>query len=752
MMIRYAPAFLLFCLCATIQTAIAQTDADKYHEAAESLRKEIWGWDRPEFTRRAVPAEYAKYSKVVLARRMDVSADSKKKIAFRALSLAAYRELALMEVLRESVKLNDQSAVSEYSEISYTQLERKGGFLMDRTTVVYLGIKVIKPNGEVREINADDIVLTKDQKKKKEAKIAVPDLQAGDIVDYFIAKQTNMSQLEAIPPYLFLFYDEVPVMHCSMHFEVGKKYAVEYRSYNGAPEFKTSKGEDNDNVLDIVKENIPAVEESSLWTAPFRQLPLVRLNILLGNKGILASRLNARKPGELYKNQESEEYLEDKLRRIANRRSMTRLVFDMGKTSGEYLKQVRKNRNKMSTDSLARELFYIFRFDTFLDQTTAKDIRKLVEMSALELDESLVTFFLGEFLKAEEVDNYMVYATLNKGPRMKEILSSDDLNSIIMVRGGVASPFYGFGSIFTNPSYLPYYFEGANGALIVNTRGPRETNINKFEKSSVKIPVSKSHENGRIEQMEASLSSDPSLLEIKRKSVLRGHYKSDEQQRLILFEDYYNAERKYFNDPKTLIEKLSDGRKTKKFAEELESAFAEARTKNKESFLEEARSFFSEEIKEIKNYKVDNMGVRHTNPDLVYSSEIKMDGLVKKAGSSYIIDIGKLQGGQLSIEGDQRKRKLDVYAPFPRSLEYDIRFAIPQGYAVEGLDALNKRVENAAGSFICEATNTGQSIILKVRKSYNHAFEPVANWENMLAFIDAAKEWSNSRIVLKKNG
>jgi hypothetical protein len=36
------------------------------------------------------------------------------------------------------------------------------------------------------------------------------------------------------------------------------------------------------------------------------------------------------------------------------------------------------------------------------------------------------------------------------------------------------------------------------------------------------------------------------------------------------------------------------------------------------------------------------------------------------------------------------------------------------------------------------------------KKSYNNSYEPVANWDKMLAFIDAANEWSNSKIVLKK--
>src|SRR4051812_33434014 len=107
-------AWLVFIFIST--ASFAQSDS-KYREEADNLRKDIWNWKRPEFQQRSIPDEYAGASKVVIARRLEVNADSKKKLAFR-FGLAAYRELMLTEILREAVKVNDNSAISEYSEIS----------------------------------------------------------------------------------------------------------------------------------------------------------------------------------------------------------------------------------------------------------------------------------------------------------------------------------------------------------------------------------------------------------------------------------------------------------------------------------------------------------------------------------------------------------------------------------------------------------------------------------------------------------
>ena len=251
--------FCLFILIVTLpslaytqKSKSEEKENAKYKEEAEAIRKEVWAWSKPEFNVRNIPTEYANASKVIIARHQEVNSESKQRYN---LMTGLNRELMLLEIGREAIKLNDKVAVTEYSELSFTQIKKPYAFYLASTTKMYIGVRVFKPDGSMKEMNYDDIVLTQNTKDKKEAKLAIPDLQVGDIIDYFIAKQQNRSQLSAteLAGYTFTLFDEAPIMHYSIHFEIGKKYSVEYRCYNGAPDFKRTTGENDDRVLDIVQ-------------------------------------------------------------------------------------------------------------------------------------------------------------------------------------------------------------------------------------------------------------------------------------------------------------------------------------------------------------------------------------------------------------------------------------------------------------------------------------------------------------------
>ena len=104
----------------------------------------------------------------------------------------------------------------------------------------------------------------------------------------------------------------------------------------------------------------------------------------------------------------------------------------------------------------------------------------------------------------------------------------------------------------------------------------------------------------------------------------------------------------------------------------------------------------------------------------------------------------------MTIKPEQRKRDLDVYMSFPRSIEYHVELKIPDGYTAEGVEALNKSVTNETGFFTAEATASGQTVSIKVKKHYLHGYEPSANWNKLVEFIDAAGEWTNAKLLLKK--
>ena len=748
------PRFILFVLIiAAPLIAPAQKKKDEkkeaaiYKDEADGLRKEIWGWNKPEFNVRTIPAEFANASKVIIARHQEINADSKQK--YKLMS-GVSRELILLEIGREAIKINDKSAVSEYSEISFTQIEKRYGFFVNNTTKVYVGVRVIKPDGSMKEINNDDIVLTRNDANQKEAKLAVPDLQVGDIIDYFIAKQQNMAQATTtnIATYTFTLYDDAPIMSYSIHCEIGKKYAVEYRCYNRAEDFKRKSGGDDDNILDLVKKNIPAYSESGLWTASYRQLPIIRMNILLGYKGLMAGRFNTRDPGEVYKNQSAEEFVQDKKNTLATwKKTNYQYKLDMGIIE-DYYKNVMKNKKNMSPDSILKEMYYMYRFRVLLDVGNG-DFESVVNRHNLSYNENGVAFNYGYFLNEADIENRLVLLTATQQPSMDEIMASNEISMLLATQGSPARVF-SFENLYAPFATIPYYFENAKQTVTLDIKGRKEFNPKDFDEGKMNMPGTTADKNARIENLDLSLSPDGTTLAVNRSTTLKGHYKYDVQKQLILFEDYHSAERKLFGVKQTLFDQMNGDKKTKKFGEELQTAFDQARAKNKDAFISEAKDWFEQEVTELTDHKVVNMGVRHTNPDFIYASKFKLGGLVKKAGNNYIIDIGKIQGSPLQIKPDQRKRTLDIYMPFARSLTTEIAFQIPEGYTVEGVAALNKKVENETGYFIVEAASDGKAVTIKIRKSYNHVFEPVGNWDKLLAFIDAANEWYNTKLLLKK--
>jgi hypothetical protein len=726
-----------------------------YRKASEALRKQVWAWDRPEFKVREVPAQYANASKVILAQHTELTGDSKSKFQFYVVTFNVKRDQSLTEVVREMVKVNDKTAVSNYSELSFTQFKKSSGFYTSAKSTTYVGVRVIKPDGKVKEIDADDIVLTKDAKTEKTAKVAIPDLQPGDILDYFIATDQSLTNDISRKPYTVLLFDDAPVLHRSFHAQLGKKYAIEYRSYNGAPELSVNKNDDKDIIVDVEKKNIPPFE-TSLFVAPGLQLPFIRMNIALGYKGVGSKYLGVQKPGEVSRNTSSEEFLEHKAGDFSEQ-YYNGYWFKAAKSEFDAIVSDAKKKAKQSGidyKSLndvekAAYLYYTLRYTKLLNF----DIDKLKDKIYGGYSKyNGLSFAFYCLFKSADLKPAILITNDRKGVRFSEIMDVDDLESTACLTG--INKLFSLKTIYDIPFAAPAPIEGAshtksftfNHPAVVGGKIRKLTRI----EDGFKVPVSSSKDNAHIEQLQMALVPGSSDLSINRSTTLKGFYKVNPQSNLILYEDFYESERKLFHDRKTLIEQLEDGRKSKKYVDEVKSAFAEARKKQKEAFETEAGEWFEQEVKDLKDYKIDNLGVRHTAPDFVYSSSFKLSGMVKKAGNNYIVEIGKIQGQPLVVEKDQRKRDLDVYMSFARSTEYHINMQIPEGYTAEGVSALNKSVKNDAGFFTVEASATDKLITIVVKKHYLHNFEPAQNWDKLVAFTDASSEWVNAKLLFRK--
>lgn len=735
-------------------TVNAQSKAAiKYREESEELRKNVWAWQKPAFAIKDIPAQFASASKVIIAQHTELNVASKSKMEhYGLLAFRSKKEQTITEVKRMMIKLNDKKALEDYSELGFKQFEKRSSLYKKDGTTIYVGVRIIKPDGTIREIDADEIVLTKDEKKEKEARLAIPDLLTGDIIDFFVATEEVITNDYSIHPYNIVLFDEAPVLYSSFHGELGKGYAVKYRSYNGAPELSVSTNKDDNVVIDLEQHNLVPFEPAQ-WMAPALQLPFIRL--FYGSE-VMPWRLAPWRA--IYKEPHYNEIRESFILTLA-RNYLYPFAANELKPYKKTVEEAKKKARQMGVDYEAMNdedkaalLFYTFRFEKMMD-LDVEDLPGKMDIGHYRSADDLYLPLVLTF-KTAGLDPVFFISNKRLGYRLREAMWGDDF-AVVPYLPSVGK-FFSIESPFDLPFQTPEVIEGVTEGVncrIKNKKGGM-THVefyHCYEFDTVQTtPVSLADNNVRIENLSLSLSATKDNLAIKRSTLLRGHYKADIQKELVTFEDYYEFERMAFKEEMSLLETLRESRKGKKVVDEITNAFAAQREKQKEAFIKEVKDWFEQDISDLKDYKTDNPGIRHTAPDFIYSSTFTMDGILKKAGNNIIVEVGKLQGHPLTIKSEQRNRSFDIYMPFARTIEYNIEFNIPEGYTAEGSDALNRNVENETGLFAVKAAATDSVVLLKIKKVYANNFEPAQNWNKLLQFIDASADFVNAKFLLKK--
>ena len=128
-----------------------------------------------------------------------------------------------------------------------------------------------------------------------------------------------------------------------------------------------------------------------------------------------------------------------------------------------------------------------------------------------------------------------------------------------------------------------------------------------------------------------------------------------------------------------------------------------------------------------------------------------MGDLTRRAGKNFLVSVPGLMGSQNQVKAEDRQRKYGIDVRYPRTFTWDIAYTFPAGYTVKGLADLNQTVENETGSFSSKATVEGNVLKLSISKVYKQTKIKREDFGKMLAFLDAAYNFSQRRVLLKKN-
>lgn len=746
-------------LCVLFLSLSVAAQNEDYKKMADELEQRIFGTPDTAFASNTVPDFYKNESAVIIAKKISLETSSKKVGSF-FVNRSARTMFNFLNIYREKILLNDKSALDEYSELTFTELQEKNKTIVGNyKNYSFVNIRLIKPDGSVHKINVDEAVALEGRNNKK--KIAIPGLSVGDILDFYSVKyyDINSAQQRELPnESTEILAENYPVINYELSFLLDERFAAEYQTINGAPAFEATRNDERHNFMVLKARHLPKLKDI-LWYSIPRQMPIVRVKYTAGY--IYRKNNPSIPPGRVEEATKYETLTEAKFGDIianifTSQARMGSPNYSRGfgnfrdQFRDAYKQYKRKHLQADNNDSLISFLHRYTRWNNFYT-----DFNLETDFSTPFIEHGLYHQILSclQFAftleKEYKIPSDIVIVTGRNSVTRENIFDVTDLS--VMVRAGEKKQrYFYFGTGLYQENEIPASFEGENAKVIYFNFSRSEIGFDQGK--VITLPQSAHKDNSKIESLRVKLDeANPEQMLIYRNQQATGIQRRDQQAWLGLFEDAAMEAGWSVGENKTLLEINDDrNKKSRKQADELASVIKKARTEKKKAFESEIESSYGTAAKELKDFKIVSLGSMPGQPVFEMEQNFVMEGWVKKAGNNYIVDAGKLITEQLELKPDQRERKISVYMPYPRSYSYQIELEIPEGFTAEGLDKFNRKVENVSGGFVTTARTENNKVLITAEKWYTKSWEPVENWPNITAFIDEAFQFTKEKILLRK--
>lgn len=709
-------SIIVFSLCIN---AFAQDDdetfsASKLESIARNM-KAVWDDADPDFAISAIPEKWKEESGVIIAQKTRFSFDKDA------------NKLAVYEITRRRIKLNDKDAVNSYSSVYF-----RIGSSSDAA-----GIKVIKPNGTVLDVSLRNAIYVEDNddvpstfapyigkantyydKSKSRVlyyKIAVPDLTPGDIIDYgtiFYDDNTvkKMSFIEFDPIY-FVCTREYPVLAQKFEIDSDDKSFVNSKSTMGAPLFKETGNANADYTWeDRNREKI----SDTRWVNRLVELPMVKFQIVF-SRSENRSDLFIGDKGELKQNISPEE-LAKKMNNLYNRLDGS-YYYTMAKA---YLKQV--SAMDMREEDFIQKTYYI--------------LRHMSHYKANGFSSELFASCLTQCLELKKIPYDLIVTSPSNITKPENIIFRGEPEWMVRVKGK-----YIFNAtIFSNPYDFREEFLNTPAFIISLGKNPTAT--------PVTLPSSNPDENVTTNSITATMDTASRNMSVVLQKAVIGLSKNFYNYQAMVYTPALDDDHRSYGGEDDVR-----GNAKADVLEAYETRLRERKKEDKVKKLEYMKDEFRSDFDNITAYTeftLNTDGRTWRKQELNYTNKFELSDMVKIAGNNLLVSVPGLTGEQLFINQDEKKREIDANMSFPRSLRNIINFTIPEGYKAVGIQNLNTNIDNEVGTFAVQASVEGNTLNILVKKIYKQMTVKKENWPKLLEMTEAAFNFSQKKILLKK--
>lgn len=709
--------YIVICLC--IATSVSAQDDDTFSPSKlESIAKNmklVWEDGDADFTVAATPDKWKEESGIIIAQ--------KTKFAFDKDA----NKLAVYEITRRRIKLNDRDAVNSYSSVYFRIGSANDG----------AGIKVIKSNGTVQDVSLRNAVYVEDpsdvpntfapyigkastyyDKSKSRIlyyKIAVPNLDPGDIIDYgtiFYDDNTvkKMNFIEFDPIY-FVCTREYPVLAQKFEIDTDNNSFVNSKSTVGAPLFKETGNSNGEYAWeDRNREKI----SDTRWVNRLVELPMLKFQIVF-SRSENRSDLFIGDRGELKQNISPQE-LAKKMNTLYNKLDGS-YYYTMAKS---YLKQL--GYSDMREEDFIQKSYYV--------------IRHMSHYRADGFSSELFASILTQCLDLRKIPYDLVVTSPANITRPENIIFRTEPEWMVKVK----DKYIFNATIFSNPYDFKEEFLNTPAFIISLGKNPTATPIT--------LPGSKPEENVMTSTVTAVVDTSGRNILVTNESAVVGMSKQYYNiQGLVYTTALDDDHRSYGGDDD--VRMSMRGAQLDSYEDKLRERKKEDKVRKLEYMKKQMEGDY-ENVKAYTEFTLNSDGRTWRKQELNYVSKFELADMIKVAGDNLLVSVPALIGDQLYISQDERKREADAYMGFPRSYRNIIKFTIPAGYKVVGVQSLNMLVDNEAGTFGVQASVEGNTLSILTKKIYKQMTVKKEDWSKLVAMLDAAFNFTQKKVLLKK--
>jgi hypothetical protein len=709
--------YILFGLIVS-SSLLAQDDDTFSPSKLESIDKNmkiIWDDADADFAVKATPEKWKEESAIIISQ--------KTKFAFDKDA----NKLAVYEITHRRIKLNDRDAVNAYSSVYF-----RIGSANDAA-----GIKIIKPDGTVQDVSLRNAVYVEnvsdvpdtftpyigkastyyDKSKSRIIyyKVAVPDLNPGDIIDYgtiFYDDNTvkKMSYIEFDPIY-FVCAREYPVISQKFEIDTDNNSFVNSKSTMGAPAFK----ETGSATAEYLWEDKDREKMSDTrWVNRLIEFPLLKFQIVF-SRSENRTDLFIGDRGELKQNISPDE-LAKKMNNQYNRLDGSQ-YYNLAKA---YLKQI--GYSDMRDDDFIQKSYYI--------------LRHMAYYRANGYSSELFASCLTQCLDLKKIPYDLIVTAPLTTTKPENIIFRSEPEWIVKVK----DKYIFNATVFSNPYDFKEEFLNTPAYIISLGKNPTAT--------AITLPTSKPEDNITTNTVTASIDTASRNMSVTLQKAVTG-----------LSKQYYNwpalVHTTAFDDDHKSYGGEDDVRMGLKgtVLESYEEKLRERKKEDKVKKLEYMKKVIQDDFDNISTYNefiLNADGRTWRKQELNYSNKFELTEMIKIAGENILVAVPALIGDQLFIPQDERKREVDANMGFPKILRNIINFTIPAGYKAVGIQNLNVNIDNEVGTFAVQASVEGSTLNIMVKKHYKLPTLTAAQWPQLLEMLDTAFNFSQKKVLFKK--